>query len=56
MDIGGIGNYYGGLEVKKESERFWWSIEDWNGHYWEEITESLYNELVKHQQRIDKQQ
>ena len=44
--IGGIGNYYGELEVKEESGKFWWSIEDWHGHRWEEIPETLYRELI----------
>lgn len=47
MDIGEIGNHYGCLEVRKEDGKFYWSIENWNGHYWEEIPESLYIELIK---------
>jgi hypothetical protein len=46
--IGGIYNYYGYLEVKKEDGKFWWSIENWDGHEWEEISEELYNMLLKH--------
>ena len=42
------GNYYGGLWVKKEGQRFWWSIECYNGHKWEEISEVLYNALLDH--------
>ena len=45
--IGKIGNYYGGLNVKAEEDRFYWSIEDWDGHSWEEIPEALYRALLK---------
>jgi hypothetical protein len=46
--IGGIGNYYGGLYVKKSPDgRFFWSIENYNGNDWEEIPASLYVELVR---------
>jgi len=46
-DIGDIGNYYGGLSVKKEDGKFYWSIDNWDGQHWEEIPESLYLELIK---------
>ena len=42
-----IGNYYGTLNVRDESGVFEWGIESWNGFDWEQIPESLYNELVK---------
>ena len=45
--IGEIGNYYGQLEVKIENEKYYWSIENWDGNYWEEIPKSLYDELMK---------
>ena len=47
MEIGDIGNYYGCLSVKKEESKFFWSIEDFSGHLWQEIPESLYEELLK---------
>lgn len=47
LAIGCIGNYYGGLAVKQEDGKFWWSIENYDGHFWEEIPESLYLELLK---------
>jgi len=47
MKTGDIGNYYGCLEVKKEGEKYYWSIENWDGYYWEEITEKLYSALVE---------
>ena len=43
--IGNIGNYYGDLSVKKEDGKFYWSIEDWNGYSWEEITKDLFDSL-----------
>lgn len=45
--IGDIGNAYGGLLVREQDGRFFWSIEDVVGDNWEEIPESLYRELVK---------
>jgi len=46
MRIGSIGNSYGSLEVKEEENKFYWSIEDYYGNDWEEITERLYRELL----------
>ncbi|NEK84033.1 MAG: hypothetical protein G3W58_22865 [Pantoea ananatis] len=47
VSIGGIGNYYGCLSVKKSDGKYWWSIENYDGHNWEEIDKSLYDELMK---------
>lgn len=44
--IGSIGNYYGALSVKSRDGKYWWSIENHDGHQWEEIPESLYRELM----------
>ena len=52
MTIGTIGNYYGSLNVKNEDGKFFWSIENYDGDYWEEIPESLYNELIKFQNHL----
>jgi len=52
VDIGEIGNYYGGLTVKSENNKFYWSIENWDGFYWEEITQGLYVKLILHQERL----
>lgn len=49
-EIGEIGNYYGCLEVKKENRRFYWSIENWDGHHWEEIPKYLYDSLIRFSQ------
>ncbi len=49
MDIGNIGNYYGGLEVKEEDGKFFWGIENYDGTYFEEIPQYLYDALVKYQ-------
>jgi len=46
--IGGIKNAYGGLSVKKEDGVCYWSIENYNGHHWEEIPVYLYDCLVKY--------
>jgi hypothetical protein len=45
--IGSIKNYYGGLSIKEEDGKFYWSIEDYNGDEWEEIPKSLFDELNK---------
>jgi hypothetical protein len=46
--IGRISNYYGGLWVKEESQKYWWGIENYDGTDWEEIPKSLFDELVKY--------
>jgi hypothetical protein len=45
-DIGAIGNYYGGIKVKVEGGKAYWGIENHDGTHWQEIPESLYNELI----------
>ncbi len=52
--IGEIGNYYGKLNTKKENGCFYWSIENYSGHYWEEIPESLYKELLTFEKEREK--
>lgn len=47
MRIGSIGNYYGGLSVKEDNGKYFWSIENYDGEDWEEIPQSLYDELTK---------
>jgi len=48
-EIGEIGNYYGGLKVKEEDGKFFWSIENWNGDSWNEIPQYLYDALMKYE-------
>lgn len=45
-EIGDIGNYYGSLNIKEEDGAYFWSIENYDGHHWQEITESLYLALI----------
>jgi len=45
--IGDIGNYYGGLHVFKKDSKYYWFIKDWNDNYIEEISEELYELLIK---------
>ncbi len=45
--IGSISNYYGDLQVKEEDGKYYWSIENWDGHYWEEISKKLYDALIE---------
>lgn len=47
IGVGAVGNYYGCLCVKVENGLPYWSIEDWDGHCWEEITPDLYLALMK---------
>jgi hypothetical protein len=56
IDIGEIGNYYGGLSIKEEGDIFYWGIENWDGTFWEEISESLYDELIEHKRVLDNNQ
>ena len=50
--IGEIGNYYGGLTVTKYNGKYYWLIENYDTNKddindWEEISEKLYNLLIK---------
>jgi hypothetical protein len=50
-EIGSIKNYYGGVVVKEEDSKFFWGLTDeYFGTRWEEIPESLFNELVRFDQ------
>ena len=48
VDVGRISNYYGGLNIKQDGDKFYWSIENYDGDEWKEISKSLYNELLHH--------
>lgn len=48
--IGDIGNYYGGLNVRQEGDKYFWGIENWDGTYWDEIPKQLYDTLVSYEQ------
>ena len=45
VGVGKIGNYYGGLSLKREGGVDFWSIENYDGDDWEAIPASLANEL-----------
>lgn len=51
--IGTIKNYYGGLFIKNDNNKFYWSILDYDGHKWEEITLELYKTLMKLKNKND---
>ena len=51
IQIGTIGNYYGGLSVMQDSDKFYWGIENYDGTEWEEITEELYNNLISFEKK-----
>lgn len=46
LDIGDIGNYYGGLSIKCADGKFYWGIQDWDDDFgWQEIPEYLFYSL-----------
>jgi len=53
MEIGNIRNRYGCQEVKQEEGKYYWSIENWDGHHWDEIPKYLYDNLVKYEKERD---
>ncbi len=50
IEVGEIGNYYGGLSIKEEDGHFFWSIENYDGDDWEEIPRYLYIAIRKYEQ------
>ena len=52
-EIGDIGSAYGGLDVKEEDGKFFWSIENYDGHDWDEIPEYLYLAFNKFQDEAE---
>tara|TARA_R110002167_G_scaffold95857_1_gene254780 strand:+ start:707 stop:874 length:168 start_codon:yes stop_codon:yes gene_type:complete len=53
LTFDGIGNYYGTLNIRDKNGIFEWGIEDYSGVEWEQIPESLYNELVKFKEKSE---
>ena len=52
-EIKDVGNFAGGLKVRSvNGTLFYWSIEDWQGDQWFDISEDLYNLLIKEQSEI----
>lgn len=49
IDVGDIGNYYGGLSVVESDGSYFWAIENYDGWSPEEITKELYDSLIKFQ-------
>jgi hypothetical protein len=47
-EIGSITNYYGGLLVAEQDGKFYFGIDSFEPTLWEEISEDLYKELLKH--------
>lgn len=48
--IGDIANYYGGLSVKIENGKCFWSIENYDGDNWSEIPRQLFDALNQYQE------
>lgn len=55
QSVGEIGNYYGGLKVKQDGDRYYWSIENHDGFEWVEIPKYLYNTLIKYEKARTKE-
>jgi hypothetical protein len=52
--VGTIRNYYGGLYVATDGDKFYWMIEDYSNKpsypkYYTEITEELYHCLIRNE-------
>jgi len=47
--IGTIENYYGGLFVRIEDGKYFWGIENYDDIEWEEIPQSLYDNLITYE-------
>lgn len=54
ITIGEIGNYYGGLSIKREDGKCYWSIENYDGHEWQEIPQYLYGALALYEKEREK--
>ena len=57
IEIGDVGNLYGGLLVMHIGDSFYWIIEGVGSDLdnlddWEEIDEELYHLLIKHNNKI----
>lgn len=50
--IGTIGNFYGALYTKSEDAKYYWSIENYDDHRWEQIPQRLFDELQRFQDYI----
>ena len=50
INIGNIGNYYGGLRVKQGGDKkYYWGIADWDTTRWHEIPKPLFTSLVRYE-------
>lgn len=52
--VGGIGNYYGGLNIAEVNGKFYWSIENHDGYYVEEIPKYLFVALNNYNDSLEK--
>ncbi len=56
QEIGGIGNYYGGLFILQHEKKYYWLIENYDTDldclsYWTEIDKELYDSIVAYEKR-----
>lgn len=47
LSVPDVGNYYGGLSVRKVNDLYEWSIRDWDGDNWSSIPDYLAEALIK---------
>ena len=45
VDVGGVGNHYGGLSIRCIDGRPEWSIENWDGHHWQDCPITVFHAL-----------
>lgn len=48
IGIGLIGNYYGGLKLRRDNGISYWSITDYDGDNWDQIPDYLAEALLKY--------
>lgn len=52
LPIGDIGNTDGSLFAKQEGGKYFWCISTYKEPFWEEISKSLFDELIKHRESL----
>lgn len=52
IEIGKIANFYGGLVVKNVEGKYFWAIDGHDSYGWEEIPKTLYDEIIKFQNKV----
>lgn len=45
----GLCNYYGNVQIRQKNKKYYWSLEDYSGTDWHEISKELYELILKEQ-------